>query len=240
MTAIKAVFFDAAGTLFEPVRNVGESYAAFAARHGIEVTPAELSRRFRICFEDAPRLAFPGAVQGELAGLERGWWKALVGRVFEPRGKFEDFETFFDELFAYFANPGAWRLYPDVIETLTALRGRGVRMSVISNFDSRLVTILEGLNTMPFFDEIFVSSRIGYAKPDARIFQAALRHHGLAPDQAIHVGDSETNDLKGATHAGLRGLLIHRSDTPARVNGDRIASLAAILDAIDAPSGAGA
>ena len=230
---IKAVFFDAAGTLFQPVRNVGESYATFAARHGVEVVPAELSRRFRVCFDEAPRLAFPGATDGELAALERDWWKRVVARVFEPCGSFGRFEAFFEELFTYFATTEAWRLYPEVIATLTALQGRGVQMSVISNFDSRLVPILHGLGTGSFFEQIFVSSRVGFAKPDARIFHAALQHHGLAAKEALHVGDNELNDQRGAAQAGLRGVLIDRNGQAAGETGERIASLKTILDLID-------
>jgi putative hydrolase of the HAD superfamily len=231
---LKAVFFDAAGTLFEPVRRVGESYAAFAAQHGIHVTPAELSQRFRVCFEEAPRLAFPGASGGQLAALERHWWKTVVARVFEPCGPFERFETFFNDLFAYYAAPDAWRLYPEVIDTLEGLKARGVRMSVISNFDSRLLPILAGLGMARFFDQVFVSSRVGYAKPDPRIFHSALRHHGLSANEALHVGDSEINDQRGAARAGLRGILIDRSGR-ALLTGERIASLARILELIDSP-----
>ena len=230
---IKAVFFDAAGTLFEPVRRVGESYAAFASRHGLDVTPGELSRRFRSCFEEAPRLAFPGAVDGQLTKLERDWWRSVVARVFEPCGKFERFEPFFDELFAYFATPTAWRLYPDVLATLAALQSRGVRMSVISNFDSRLLAILDGLGATPFFDQVFVSSRVGYAKPDARIFQAALQHHGVAPEEAVHIGDSRLNDFEGARNAKIRGLFIDRN-APEHFADGHISTLAAVLDFIEA------
>jgi FMN phosphatase YigB (HAD superfamily) len=45
---IKAVFFDAAGTLMTPTRRVGESYAAFAAKYGVDVSPSEVSERFRV------------------------------------------------------------------------------------------------------------------------------------------------------------------------------------------------
>ena len=68
---IKAVFFDAAGTLIKPVRNVGESYAAFAAKHGKNIAPDEIMGRFRECFDSAPRLAFPGVTEDALGGLER-------------------------------------------------------------------------------------------------------------------------------------------------------------------------
>ena len=232
--AIKVVFFDAAGTLFQPRRSVGESYAAVAARHGVNVSPADLSARFRVCFDEAPRLAFPGAAPETVGALERDWWKNVVQRVFEPWSPFEKFDGFFAELFAYFAQPRSWSLYPEVLDTLAELKQRGLQLSVISNFDSRLVQILHGLGTGSFFDHIFVSSRIGYAKPDPEIFHAALKVHDLRPEQGLHVGDSDINDRRGANGAGLRGILVDRR-RPANSNDDeRIMSLKSIVDFVDA------
>ena len=230
---IKAVFFDAAGTLIKPARQVGESYSMIAAKYGKAVSPSELFDRFRICFDDAPRLAFPNAAPAEIDRLERDWWKNLVAGVFEPWGSFENFDKYFDELFAYFAEPSAWGLYPEVLDALSALRERGVTLAVISNFDSRLVRILDGLGAGSWFADIFVSSRIGYAKPDRQIFDAALGRHGLAPANAIHVGDSETNDLWGAQNAGLKALLIDRGRRPDDSAPERIASLQEILTHLD-------
>jgi putative hydrolase of the HAD superfamily len=230
---IKAVFFDAAGTLIKPARRVGESYAAIAAKHGKDVLASDITERFRVCFDLAPRLAFPGATEHSLSALERDWWKQLVARVFEPWGLFERFEEYFAELFAYFAEPQAWVLYPEVSETLSALKQRGVILGVISNFDSRLVRVLNGLGAGSSFEEIFVSSRVGYAKPDPRIFHAALNRHGLKPENAIHVGDSETNDLHGANNAGLRGVLIDRDNGISPADRDRVTSLKAIVSMLD-------
>jgi putative hydrolase of the HAD superfamily len=230
---IQAIFFDAAGTLMKPNRSVGESYAKFAAKYGVTVTPSDLSARFRVCFGKAPRLAFPGASEETVAALERDWWKQVVAQVFEPWRPFERFDAFFDELFAYFAEPEAWSLYPEVMETLAALKQRGLHSSVISNFDSRLVPILNGLGIGPFFKQIFVSSRVGYAKPDPQIFHAALTHHGLKPEQSLHVGDSEINDLHGAHNAGLRSILVdRRKGAGASGGGERVTSLKSILDLV--------
>jgi len=226
---IRAVYFDAAGTLIKPARRVGESYAAIAAKYGKTVSPTDLLERFRICFDAAPRLAFPDAAPREIDRLERDWWKTLVAQVFEPWGVFENFDKYFDELFAYFAEPSAWGLYPEVLDTLAALRQRSVTLAVISNFDSRLVRILDGLGTGSCFADIFVSSRIGYAKPDRQIFDAALGRHGLAPQNAIHVGDSEDNDLFGAQNAGLKALLIDRGRQTDETAPERIASLQEIV-----------
>jgi putative hydrolase of the HAD superfamily len=230
---IKAVFFDAAGTLIKPARSVGESYAAIAAKHGKEVSSTNITERFRTCFDAAPRLAFPSATEDTVAALERDWWKSLVAQVFEPWSPFVRFEEYFAELFAYFASPNAWTLYPEVLETLTSLKERDLILDVISNFDSRLVRILDGLGAGAQFENIFVSSRVGYAKPDGRIFNAALSCHGLAPAQALHVGDSEINDLRGANQAGLKGILVERGKTSAAQASDRINSLRSILALLD-------
>ena len=128
----------------------------------------------------------------------------MVWRIFEPWDGFQRFDDYFAELFAYFAQPDAWSLYPEVSETLSALEKRGMVLSVISNFDSRLIGILEGLGAAPWFEHIFVSSRVGYAKPDRQIFHTALERHSLKAGDALHIGDSEEKDLHGANKAGLR------------------------------------
>jgi len=230
---IEAVYFDAAGTVIKPARRVGESYSMIAAEHGKTVSPSDLFDRFRICFDGAPRLAFPDAAPDEIDQLERDWWKTLVGRVFEPWVPFETFDEYFDDLFAYFAEPSAWALYPEVLDTLSALRQRGVTLAVISNFDSRLVHILDGLGAGSWFADVFVSSRVGYAKPDRQIFAAALGRHGLAAGNVIHVGDSEANDFHGAQNAGLKALLIDRSRPTDGTAPDRIASLSEIIARVD-------
>ena len=229
----KAVFFDAAGTLIKPARRVGESYAAIAAKYGKSVTAAELFERFRICFDAAPPLAFPGVSSGEITALERQWWKRLVAQVFEPWGEFIGFDEYFDELFRYFGQADAWLLYPEATETLDALKQRGLRLAVISNFDSRLLRIIDGLNVGARFAQIFVSSSVGYAKPQPQIFNFALRQFGLTPDQALHIGDSETNDLLGARNAGMRALLVDRDLDGNTATNDRIPSLRQILEHLD-------
>jgi len=229
----KAVFFDAAGTVIKPARRVGESYAAIAAKYGKSVTPPELFERFRICFDGAPPLAFPDAKPQEIPALERQWWKRLVAQVFEPWGEFAGFDDYFDELFAYFARADAWLLYPEVNETLALLKQRGLLLAVISNFDSRLLQILDGLNVGANFAHIFVSSAVGFAKPQPRIFDIALTKFGLTPEQALHIGDSETNDLQGARNAGVRALVVDRDLAADADAADRVPSLRQILDYID-------
>lgn len=230
---IKAVFFDAAGTLITPVRPVGQTYTLLAKNYGVEVSSFEISERFRTCFAASPPLTFGPVSTESIEQLERDWWKKLVHCVFQPLGRFEQFDPFFTELFSYFARPEAWTLYPDVLETLSALQERGLALDVISNFDSRLIDILEGLGMAGSFEEVFISSRVGHAKPARQIFEAALKRHNLAPGEAMHVGDSEENDLYGAANAGLMGVLIDRSADVPSTNYRQIKSLNEIISILD-------
>jgi len=231
--AIRGIFFDAAGTLIQPVRRVGESYALLAKKYGVEISPAEITERFRICFDEAPPLAFPGASAPRIAVLEREWWKDLVRHIFEPRDRFHGFDDYFTELFDYFAQPGAWTLYPEVAETLPILKNRGLTLDVISNFDSRLIGILEGLGVAHWLDHTFVSSRVGYAKPARQIFAAALEHRSLEASDALHVGDSRENDFHGARKAGLKSVLVERSGEDPSNLAPRITTLRAIPRLLD-------
>jgi putative hydrolase of the HAD superfamily len=229
----QAVLFDAAGTLIKPTRSVGESYASIAENYGMQVAPAELLHRFRICFDGAVPLAFPGAAPDILGGLEQDWWRRLVRRVFDPFGPFHRFDAYFDELFAYFAQPQSWELYPEVIETLRLLTERRLKLAVVSNFDSRLCNILAGLGAAPWFDDIFVSSAVGYAKPDRRIFDYVLQSRRLAATHVVHIGDSVANDIGGAVNAGMKGILVDRNGAHEGHTIPRVGNLKEILDHLD-------
>lgn len=210
VTKPKAVFLDAAGTLFESVKPVAVTYAEMARRYGMDVPHEEVSRRFRHCFATAPPMAFPGSDGQRLKAQERAWWHDVVRRVFEPAGTFLRFEDYFDELFAYFARPDSWELYGDARTTLESLKEAGLILVMISNFDSRVLEIIRGLGIADYFDSVFISSSAGFAKPAAGIFHLALERHGIAPHEAMHVGDSPETDVEGALNAGVPAVLLDR------------------------------
>src|SRR5439155_16489487 len=106
--------------LFDVVEPVGETYARFAARHGIALDGADAGRRFRAAFSAAPPLAFPAGTPTEIAARERDWWRALVGHAFGPAGTSPRFAACFAALFAHFGRPEAWGVFPDVPEALVA------------------------------------------------------------------------------------------------------------------------
>src|SRR5437870_605526 len=163
---LKVIFFDAAGTLFEPRDPIGATYAQVARNYGIETKAETIDAAFRRAFRRSPGLAFgPGHGADELRDLERRWWREVVAASFEGLGEFSDFDAYFEELFALFADPTTWRIDPETVPTLCRLHSQGLSLGMISNFDHRLYRILEGLGLSDQFQSITISSEAGYAKP---------------------------------------------------------------------------
>ena len=210
LSQITIIFFDAAGTLFHVKGSVGEIYARLAHEHSKDVTVQDLEAGFRRCFANAPPMAFPNAAAEHIPQLEKQWWHDLVHLVFALLGPFPRFTAYFDALYDFFAQADAWQLYPETTETLTALQGRGFRLGVISNFDSRLFGLLDGLGIKHFFDPIVISTQAGSAKPEVEIFLQALSVDDFAPHQALHIGDSFDMDIVGAKAAGLTPVHVDR------------------------------
>lgn len=231
---ITVVFFDAAGTLFTVKGSVGEIYARIAHEYGKDVAVADLNAGFRRCFATTPSMAFPGAAPEQIPQLEREWWRALVRQVFAPLGLFPQFAAYFEALFACFARAETWQLYPETIETLTALKTSGVQLGVISNFDSRLFGLLEGLGIAPFFDSVVISTQVGAAKPEREIFLQALASQNVYADEALHVGDSYEADVVGARNVGLTPVLVDREGKHRGTEeGLRVGSLGELVAMVD-------
>jgi putative hydrolase of the HAD superfamily len=206
---LKVVFFDAAGTLFDAREPVGHTYARLARRHGVEASDEAVSAGFHRAFSQSGGLAFgPGHRPDELRAKERQWWRALVERSFEGLGRFDDFEAYFTELFAYFADPAHWAAMPEAHTALGRLIDRGLRLGVISNFDYRLYRILDGLELRKYFQTVTISSEAGYAKPRREIFELALALNGITAAEAMHVGDSPHMDFEAAAGTGLAAVLL--------------------------------
>jgi len=210
---IKVIFFDAVGTLIETSGCVGEIYLRAAREFGFEAEPRILQRNFERSFRRQPPLAFPvGTPEAVLIELEKGWWRDLVRSVFDGLGSFPRFEEFFDETFERFRGREFWRVYDDVEPTLAELKRRGLKLGVISNFDSRLYDVLRACRLDHFFDSVHISTRIGAAKPDAAIFKAALNHYAIEAREAWHVGDNLREDVEGAMAAGVNAALLDREN----------------------------
>lgn len=232
-STLRAISFDAAGTLFHSIRPVGVVYAEVAARHGFRVDVDELHVRFRRVFDEAPPLAFPRAPALEVRRRERAWWHAVVSEVFRDIAV-PNFDAYFADLFATFAEAENWRRDPGALPLLRTMRTRGLRSLVVSNFDTRARGILDGLGMTPWIDAVTLSSEAGAAKPDPAIFRVALTASGLTADEVLHVGDTVREDWAGARAAGLRALLVGGPDLRQAAPGaDIVPDLGSVLAWLD-------
>jgi len=209
----KVVFFDAGGTLFHPYPSVGEIYARVGAKYGCRGEAAQLEKLFR---EAWLKRDFSSLSSRSNEKIERDWWRELVREVFSAAGGVDDFEAFFDELYRCFGEAGAWRVYPGALEVLEELKRRGKKIAVISNWDSRLFNLCEGLGVKHYFEFILASAVFGASKPSPRIFEEALRKAGVKAREAVHVGDSLEDDIEGALGAGMKAILIDRGREPRK------------------------
>ncbi len=208
MNGIRAIFFDAVGTLIRLPRGVGHHYSAVARRHGCELDAAVLDSAFRAAWKAMPARA---ATRIARPDDDRGWWRALVASVLDRVGAAAlDRDAYFAELYAEFARPGVWELFPEVCEVLDALAGR-YALGIVSNFDGRLRAILGGLGIAGRFEHVVLSSEVGADKPDPWIFERALSLAGVRPEHALHAGDDPRCDWAGAAAAGLRVFHLERS-----------------------------
>jgi putative hydrolase of the HAD superfamily len=207
---IRAILFDAAGTLFYLTKTVGNHYAYVGREIGLELDAQKLESAFHAAWKQMPRRP---AIDGPRKNDDKGWWRELVGHVFDqvaPSVHELDRDNFFEVAYEHFAEPGVWKLYPEVPGVLEELAPR-FQLAVISNFDGRLLLILQHLWISKFFSQVFISSEVGADKPDPEIFRRALKIMHLNADEVLHVGDDPEGDWKAAAAAGL---LVFQLDRP--------------------------
>jgi HAD superfamily hydrolase (TIGR01549 family) len=91
----------------------------------------------------------------------------------------------------------------DVIDLLAGLRKRNLKLGLISNCTEEEVRHWHKSELAHYFDDAVFSYEVGLAKPDIRIYQLACERLGVKPEHSIFVGDGGSNELDGASHAGM-------------------------------------
>jgi len=220
---LRAVLFDVDFTLCRPGPELSpERYARIAARHGVELDVSgyeaareaavlSIKRHPEFLHDDAIWHRFteeifvgmggPEAIAAECATeIERGWEIS------------ENFE-----------------LYEDVLPVLDELRGRALKLGLVSN----------GIRDLHEFvahhrldvDAIVDSRTHGRVKPHPTIFRAALDRLDVRAEDAVMVGDSLEEDVEGARAIGMRALLVDRDDRYPEVE-ERLTMLYALPAAL--------
>lgn len=210
-TPIHTVFFDVGGTILTVEPSVGHVYADAAARLGYLVDPARIADNFRAAWKASLRRRQENDHVCDDAVLRDEWLRVVIDSF---RGLLPEAvaREAFRDLYERFCRADAWNLAAGAEETFRQLGALGLRLGILSNWDSRLEETLESVGILKYFEHRVISWRVGVEKPHPEIFREAIRQAGTKVERILHVGDSLEWDIEPARALGMRTLWITGDD----------------------------
>jgi putative hydrolase of the HAD superfamily len=215
---ITTAFFDAGQTLLGPQPSWSGLSASVLQQRGHDVTEESMRLAWRSTAELFQTAADEGRTFSTSHDESHRFWTNLYRQLLDDLG-LRDPEAP-EVLYQTFSDPANYGLYDDAIPTLEEFKARGVRLGIISNFESWLRVMLEHLGIVELFDVLAISGELGWEKPDPRIFKWAMGEAGAEPHECLHVGDSPNFDPIPAAELGMCGVLIDRSGQFNELDGD--------------------
>jgi REG-2-like HAD superfamily hydrolase len=204
---VRAVTWDAVGTLFVPSPSVGAIYAEIARGHGIDADAERLQAAFPGAFS-AVRARWKVPYGSDEEDALRFWSEVIIGTFQDPL----PFEMICD-LYDAFARAARWRVLPGVREALAWVSQQHIPQAVISNYDARLLPLITELELGPFV-AVIPSSTVGRAKPDPAVLMEACRRLGVKAQEVVHIGDHPREDGEMCARSGARFLSMHADGVP--------------------------
>jgi putative hydrolase of the HAD superfamily len=139
---------------------------------------------------------------------KRGYvWKDVVYKQLIEEFKIETFtwEELLQDYMSHFKHHCV--AYPNLIETLQALKDRSLQIGIITNgYGTFQMQNIKALEIEHYFDTIIISEWEGMKKPHPDIFRNALTQLGVDAKETIYVGDHPVNDMKGSMDIGMIGV----------------------------------
>jgi putative hydrolase of the HAD superfamily len=220
VSAIRAVLLDALGTLVRLEAPAPALRAALMQRTGVDVglPAAEHAFGAEIAYYRAHHLE--GDEQG-LEGLRDDCAQVMRAALADPA-------LAHAQVRAAMLDALEFTPFDDVVPALTRLRGRGLRLVVVSNWDAALSHWLKRAGLLDLLDGAVSSAQVRAAKPDPAPLLAGLALAGTTARATVHVGDSAEHDVEGARAAAIRPILIRRGERPAPPGVESITSLAGL------------
>lgn len=218
--SVRALCLDATGTLIETAEPVGEVYRRHAREQGVDLPDWRIEDAFRRILAQAPPRGVEGGSPAERRQGEVDWWRERVRQTFQATDstvRFPDFEALAGSLFEFYRQRAAWRIRPGIRDMLVALRARGLPLAVVSNFDHRLIQILQGIDLNYFFDFILIPSESGLRKPDRPLFERAADRLGVPLGQLGYLGDDPPEVLDAIARLGPTVFDVREIGEPSRI-----------------------
>lgn len=203
-----AILLDALGTLVHLVDPFRSLVRELAAR-GVEVTREEAESAMRTEMRYYRAHCHSAGDAAALAGL-RQRCAAVLQDALPPHAATLGRAELERALLAALR----FAAYPDVLPALDRWHRAGASLAVVSNWDVSLHDVLRTTGLAGWFTAVFTSAETGLSKPDAAIFERALERLAVRADQAVHIGDSQHEDVAGARSAGIPAIMVVRDGQP--------------------------
>ena len=199
-----------------------KAYQQHGKRFGSSLNEGDIKRRFTAARRKLFSVDTSAAdqVAGELVSsdvIEKDLWRRFIDEVFIDVHQRSEL---FDELWEFFALPENWRVYDDAKKCISQLKRAGHYVAIASNFDSRLIPIIDAFTELSPLDDVFCSAAIGFRKPDPAFYAEVLRRVNqargtkTASGDVIFSGDCLENDFHGPRAMGWSALWLDRNGEP--------------------------
>jgi putative hydrolase of the HAD superfamily len=226
-----AVFFDAGETLVHPHPTFPDLFAAILRREGHDVDAETIRDRIHVVYDRFRAAAETNELWTTSPEKSRRFWHDVYTIFLGDLG-IPDGDGLVDTVYREFTDLANYALFEDVTPVLDRLRGAGLTLGVVSNFEEWLERLLERLGVREYFEVRVISGVEGLEKPDPRIFELAMERAGVAAADSVYVGDNPEFDVDPALALGMFPVLIDRRDRFPDASVARIASLDELPDVL--------
>ncbi|WVF67820.1 hypothetical protein IAT40_002581 [Kwoniella sp. CBS 6097] len=217
---VRLVLFDIFDTLCTPRRPIHEQYYEEGIRGGLSsdsISALSVRSAFKPAFEEVDA-GWPLYGKHSKPPLSpEQWWTKIIYQTLRHAGaSTQELDAKIDKigpsLMSRFESDEGYRNFPETISTLKTLRELGVKVSIISNADPRILKTLSSLGILSLLTHPpTLSWDVEAAKPSPTTYEAACKSCDEVPGEGvIMIGDELKADFQGATSASLEARLIRR------------------------------
>ncbi len=220
---LRAVVFDVDFTLARPGPDLGpEGYRQLGLRYGLDLDPAR--------YDDARVAAIGELKRHPELDHDEEIWVLFTERIIVGMGGEGDTRGAATEMERRWVHSEHFELYDDALPVLDFLRERGILIGLLSNSSRNLEEFVSHHGLLA--DAVLTSHVHGKTKPHDSIFRALLDKLGVAPEEAVMVGDTVEDDIEGARAVGMRAVLLDREGRYPEVEGrlDDLRELPSVLE----------
>ena len=195
MNNIKAIIFDAYGTLFDV------NSAAEKCKNKIGKKWEDFANHWRTTQLEYTWLR-------SLMNRHKDFWKVTEDSLKKSMVAYNIEASMKNELLNLYK---VLSPYKEVLETLKSLKEQGYKLAILSNGTPNLLNDLVKTNNLEnFFDDIFSIEEVGVYKPDTRVYDIPIKKYGIKKNEVIFLS-SNTWDVSGGGNYGYQSIWVNRN-----------------------------